>query len=386
MDAPRSTRQVFDPVAIGLVTVALVASLGLVGPLVRPSEVPVMVAGTIALLGYRIWLLTHPGDVPARRLGFWLGLPIQAVLVYISPIFGLAAFLGYIESPQLAKGIERNLGLAGTAIITAAAQIGGPRSDWASWAVYFGMLGLNLLIVAIITMAERAREQSITKLETMVAELTASEQRNAALREQLLTQAREAGIQDERDRLSREIHDTVAQGLVAIITQLEAATPDAPDLPDRLDRARGAAREALGEARRAVKALASPRLDTASLAHALAELVRQTGETTGLDAHFQLLGDPVSTDADAELLRITQEALSNAVRHAEASRLVVTLDYEPDEVRLDVRDNGRGFDLNGQASGRGLPGMRERLVGLGGTLEIETSEGGGCTISAAVPR
>lgn len=99
MDAPRSTRQVFDPVAIGLVTVALVASLGLVGPLVRPSEVPVMVAGTIALLGYRIWLLTHPGDVPARRLGFWLGLPIQAVLVYISPIFGLAAFLGYIESP-----------------------------------------------------------------------------------------------------------------------------------------------------------------------------------------------------------------------------------------------------------------------------------------------
>lgn len=248
------------------------------------------------------------------------------------------------------------------------------------------MLGLNLLIVAIITMAERAREQSITKLETMVAELTASEQRNAALREQLLTQAREAGIQDERDRLSREIHDTVAQGLVAIITQLEAATPDAPDLPDRLDRARGAAREALGEARRAVKALASPRLDTASLAHALAELVRQTGETTGLDAHFQLLGDPVSTDADAELLRITQEALSNAVRHAEASRLVVTLDYEPDEVRLDVRDNGRGFDLNGQASGRGLPGMRERLVGLGGTLEIETSEGGGCTISAAVPR
>ena len=97
-------------------------------------------------------------------------------------------------------------------------------------------------------------------------------------------------------------------------------------------------------------------------------------------------GEPAPSPFDAELLRICQEGLANVVRHGAASRVMVTLGYSADQVRLDVRDDGRGFDPATVRSGHGLPGIRQRLAIIGGTLEIETSEGGGCTISAAVPR
>lgn len=385
MDLVETNRPVLDSVGLAMALISLGVSLSLVGPLVRPGEVGVMVALSLVLIGYRGYLVFRPDAPGVRRIGHWISMLAAAALVFISPVYGAYAFLGYLESARF-TGLARYASLLGTALITAAAQMGGPRGFFASWPVYGLMLAINLAIVAFITMLERQRERHVTMLETTVAELRASEARNAALQEQLITQAREAGITDERARLSREIHDTVAQGLVGIITQLEAAQPGADDLEQRLDRARASARDSLAEARRAVRALASPRLDDQGLPSALEELVRQTGEAAGLRARFVLDGEPGPTPADAELLRIAQEGLANVMRHAEAARVVVSLSYGPDEVRLDIRDDGRGFDASRPSSGHGLAGMRQRLARLGGDLEIESTEGEGCAISAAVPR
>ena len=390
MTTPRAARSALDPVALGLLAVSLVVSLVLAGvgaTVVAADDVAAMLVLTGALGGWRGWLLSRPGDAKLRRLGFWPALAVSALLVVLSPVYGLYAFLGYLEGPTILRGAPRVAAMLVTAGICALAQMGGPRSVLWSWPMFGLFFAVNAAIALLITLLERQRERMMTDLERTVTELRASEERNAALLQQLVDQARDAGVEEERARLSREIHDTVAQGLVGIITQLEAAQAAEPaDRDLRLERAGAAARESLGEARRAVRALASPRLDSESLSEALDGLVRQAGESSGLAARFVVDGDPVPTRSDAELLRVAQESLANVSRHAGASRVVVTLGYFKDEVRLDVNDDGRGFDPYAASSGQGLPGIRQRLARLGGALEIETSEGGGCTITAAAPR
>lgn len=379
-----------DPIAMSMLLVSLAVSVTLAAvkaPVLDTGWVPVMVVLTLAAAAWRVWLMVRSPNIRVRRVGFWLGLLAGCVLVMISPVYGLYAFLGYIEAPTITRGLPRTGATLITAAACALAQIGGTRSSLWSWPLYGLLLAVNLGIALLILLVERQRERVMLDLERTVAELRASEERNVRLQDQLLTQARDAGVQDERARLSREIHDTVAQSLVGIITQLEAASDlTAPDHTARLQRAAATARDALGEARRAVRALASPRLDKDELPTALAGFVCQIAEATSIDVRFTLEGEPAPTPYDAELLRICQEALTNVAKHSTASRVVVTLGYAPDEVRLDVRDNGRGFDPAVVGSGHGLPGIRQRLANIGGMLGIETSEGGGCTISAAVPR
>ena len=377
---------VTDWIAVLMLLISLLVSVRLVGPLVHPGEVPAMVAITVVLLGYRGWLLIAQSDQRTRPLGYWPALLCGAPLVYISPVYGAYVFIGYLETPRAFSAPQRAASLVLTALITAAAQMGGPRGSLASWPLYAILVAVNLAVVAVIQLVEQQRLRTMQKLEQTIAELRAAERRADLLRAQLVTQAREAGIQEERARLSREIHDTVAQGLVGIITQLAATQSDDPELAARLDRTLATAREALAEARRAVRARASPRLDSDPLPAALAELVAQTGQRTGLAARFVLTGEPGATGADADLLRIAQESLSNTARHARANRVVVSLDYGDDEVRLDVRDDGRGFRADRLNPGRGLPGMAERLAAHGGSVEIESREGAGCTVSAAIPR
>lgn len=377
-----------DRVALGLLVASLVASLVLVGPLVRPRDVAVVIALGPLLGAGRLWLVLHPGS-RLRPVVYWGGLLICLVLVALAPPFGLYAFTAYAESSLVnAPGVRRWAALLLTAAVVALAQLGGPRSPYASWPLYLAFVAINLLVAVSIGLVEKQRDRTMVRLQETVAELEAAEQRNSALADQLVAQAREAGAQDERARLSREIHDTVAQELVGIITQLEAASAatDPDERALRVRRADQGARQALSEARRAVRALASPRLDDATLPAAVGALVDQVRETTGLDARCVVDGDPVPGIADGELLRVVQESLTNVVRHARATRVVVSLSYAADGVRLDVRDDGVGFDPGTQARGHGIPGMRQRLAAVGGTLELETREGGGCTVSAAIPR
>ena len=230
------------------------------------------------------------------------------------------------------------------------------------------------------------------RLEEMIAE-------NTGLQAQLLTQAREAGAGDERQRMAREIHDTIAQGLTGIVTQLEAAQQTTHDAERerRIDNAKRLARDSLAEARRSVQALRPQALENSRLPEALADEVARWSVTSGVAGEVETTGEARALHPEVEvtLLRVAQEALANVAKHASASRAGVTLSYMEDVVSLDVRDDGAGFavaecngHLNGEtpaAGGFGLIAMRQRVSRLAGQLEIESEPGAGTAVSASLP-
>lgn len=208
---------------------------------------------------------------------------------------------------------------------------------------------------------------------------------------------RHAGTLAERERLAREIHDTLAQGLSSIHLLLRAAEralpPGAPAAP-HIERARRAAQDNLAEARRFVRALAPPSLERDSLVAALRRLC-EPGAAVGDDGprvRFALSGTPVPlpTPYEVALLRIAQSALANTVRHARAGRAGVTLTFMDASVTLDVVDDGAGFDPGSPGApsaegGFGLPAMRARAESLGGTFAVESAPGQGTAVAVALP-
>jgi signal transduction histidine kinase len=217
---------------------------------------------------------------------------------------------------------------------------------------------------------------------------------NAALQARLLASAREAGVLDERARLAREIHDTIAQGLAGVVTQLEAAGSAEDDAVLRrrhVDTAMALARESLSEARRSVEALTPGQLDRAQLPDAIAEMAKRWAETAEVGLVIDTTGFPVRLLPELEvvLFRVAQEALVNVGKHAGALRVGLTLSYMDDVVVLDVRDDGRGFArdevVTTTDSGFGLTAMETRVRRVSGTLTVESAPGEGTALSASVP-
>jgi two-component system NarL family sensor kinase len=196
---------------------------------------------------------------------------------------------------------------------------------------------------------------------------------------------------EERSRLAREIHDTLAQGLTGIGLDLEGALRHLASDPERartrLERALATTRESLEEARRSVLDLRSVPLAGRPLADALGALGRGFTTRSGVPVRIRASGDsPVPLRIEAELYRIAQEALTNVQRHARASVVEITLRVTPREVMLAIRDDGVGFDLPRQDDGRhGILGMRERAKLLGGQLRVIGRPGKGSTIVARIP-
>ena len=216
--------------------------------------------------------------------------------------------------------------------------------------------------------------------------------------------------------MAREIHDTLAQGLTGIITQLEAAqqTASGTERERRIGNATRLARDSLAEARRSVQALRPQALEDSKLPDALADEAARWAATSGVPAEVKTTGDPRTLHPEVEvtLLRVGQEALANVAKHAAASHAWVTLSYMEDVVTLDVRDDGSGFSRptpgNGPGNGPGnepgngpgnepgneqgnggggfgLIAMRQRVNRLAGQLEIESEPGAGTAVSASVP-
>jgi signal transduction histidine kinase len=212
----------------------------------------------------------------------------------------------------------------------------------------------------------------------------------------LVEEGRQMGVLAERQRLAREIHDTLAQGFTSIVMHLEAAEQAMPANHEtalsHIDWARGTARESLAEARRVVWALRPDILEGASLPQAIEHLVGRWSEESGVTASADVTGTtrPLPTHAEATLLRATQEALANVRKHARARNVAVTLSYMMDMVALDVRDDGVGFDpaLRGNGDverGFGLAAMRERVEQQGGRLIVESAPGEGATLVVELP-
>lgn len=222
---------------------------------------------------------------------------------------------------------------------------------------------------------------------------------NLRLIEEARRAGREAGVLRERERLAREIHDTLAQGFTSIVMNVQAAETAFPDSPEAVrhhhEQIGRTARESLTEARRLVWALRSEALEEASLSEALAGLATRWSAESGIAATASVTGTPFALpeEIEATLLRVAQEALSNVRKHARAQKAALTLSYMGDRVALDVRDDGVGFDparaegkLRDEASGGfGLEAMRQRAEGAGGTLVVESAPGEGTTLVIELP-
>ncbi|WEH36615.1 sensor histidine kinase [Streptomyces sp. AM 4-1-1] len=363
-DAPHATATV----ALAGVLVAVYAA-GVAAPAVQPLT-RAAALWTAGLGAVWIALLTVSPDA------LWVAFPLYFLQLHLLPIrWGLPA-----------------VAVTAAAAITSFVWHGREVSPGA----FIGpLLGAAVAVAtvlgydALFRESERRREL-IEELVSTRAELAAAE--------------RTAGTLAERERLAREIHDTLAQGLSSIQLLLRAAEralpDDAPAAP-HVRRAREAAQDNLAEARRFVRALSPPDLEHGSLTGALERL---RDRTTGPDltVRFAVSGTPVElpTPYEVALLRTAQSALANTVRHAHARRAEITLSFMDTSVSLDVVDDGRGFapearpgprtapgarDAGTDPGGFGLPAMRSRARSLGGTLSVESAPGQGTAVALTLP-
>lgn len=338
---------------------------------------------------------------PAGTAYYVVRWAVAFALTWINPFFAFYAATGYMDADELIPARWRRFGLFASAVTVAGAQSSGLPDGPVHWIAFAALLAANSVLQMVVAHLTEQEEQRTRERTATIAELertnTALQQaldENAALHTQLLVQAREAGVADERRRLAAEIHDTIAQGLTGIIAQLQvvANTPDPDTARAHLARAGDLARHSLGEARRSVHNLAPVALEHDGLPEALKKTVAEWAERTGTRAEFTTTGrvEPLHEEVSATLLRIAQEALSNTARHARAGRVGVTLTFLGEEVILDIRDDGRGFDPRAlpartRAGGFGLDGMRVRAERIAGTLTVESEPGHGTALSARVP-
>ena len=210
---------------------------------------------------------------------------------------------------------------------------------------------------------------------------------------ELAEQRRHAVLLEERTRMARDIHDTLAQGFTGVIIQLdtsvEALRDEEPEeAAKHIRQARELARESLTEARRSVHALRPQALEKATFADALRAIITNTTAGTSLRSDFQLKGQPrdLQPAVEENLLHIGQEALSNALKHACATRFQARLSFDSDAVRLELRDNGKGFVVDSaNGGGIGLIGMSERADQIGARLAVTSKPGRGTKIIAVSP-
>lgn len=390
----------------GLLAVSALLSVASHELMVSPAEWYAGGALLVAAVLLQLWHGPRRGRrTPSVRgtVYYVLRWALAFALTWLNPFFGFYASAGYFDSDELIAGRRRQwLGLLATVVVVAGSQSGGmPIDGRIQWLLFGVLLATNfglLTVVGHIAQQEeqRSRERAVTisELERTNTALQQALDENAALHAQLLVQAREAGVADERRRLAAEIHDTIAQGLTGIIAQLQvvANAPDLATARTHLERASDLARHSLGEARRSVHNLAPVALADAGLPEALKKTVAEWGERTDVRADFTVTGtaEQLHEEVAATLLRIVQEALSNIARHAAATRVGVTLSFLGDEVILDIRDDGSGFEpltvpARTRTGGFGLPGMCARAERIAGSLTVESEPGQGTAVSARVP-
>ncbi len=298
--------------------------------------------------------------------------------------------LFFILFPQMWAMLGRRLASRGTFVVVGAfALIKWLTSDRSSGmaisiivssVISIGLsLALGLFIHRIITEAE-SRAETIDELRLAQDRLAAAE--------------RDRGVHEERERLSREIHDTLAQGFTSVLALARAADAalardDVGTARERLALVESTAADNLREARLIVAELTPGHLQSRTLAEALDRLVTAVSTETSVRSRLVLNGEPVALGGatDVVLLRTAQEALSNVRRHSGAGTAVVELSYaDPDRVVLEVSDDGRGFTPAEHRPGFGLDGLTARVAELGGAVSVTSAPGEGTRVRMEVPR
>ncbi|MEU6142225.1 histidine kinase [Streptomyces sp. NPDC047081] len=326
------------------------------------------------------------GTPPTRRHLTWLA----SVSAVWAALLALAPSATWCAMPLLFAGLYAlppRIAVPLTAVLTTLVVISEVR-------VADGPLNPNMVvappaIAAVATAVFVHLQRQAARQRALIDDLVRT-------RRDLAATERRAGVLAERQRLSAEIHDTLAQGLSSQRMLLQAAErvwrtdPDAARA--HLREAAGITARSLTEARRFVHDLAPADLAEHTLPAALAALAeRESGP--GLAVGFRLDGTPgpLPERTEAALLRIAQGALANVREHAAATRAALTLTCLDDQIALDVADNGRGFEPTAlptepnRTRGHGLPAMRIRAHQSGGTLMVESTPGEGTVVSASIP-
>ena len=242
-----------------------------------------------------------------------------------------------------------------------------------------GMLAFTFLYVVLYIRQVQAREDA----QRLLGELEDAHRQLQAYADRV----EELSVSQERHRMARELHDTLAQGLVGLVLQLEAAdshlSAGSPARAQTVVRqALQRAKSTLGEARRAIQDLRPPTLEEDTLVAALGRELDAFSSTTGVRSTFEVAAGAWDLEPEMaqDILRIMQEALSNVARHAAASHVLIRLDRRDGRLVALVRDDGTGFDVQ-EGSGRqgcfGLVGMRERAERWGGALRVTSAPGEG---------
>jgi two-component system NarL family sensor kinase len=213
-------------------------------------------------------------------------------------------------------------------------------------------------------------------------------------RARLFARSAEIGALEERNRLAREIHDTLAQGLTGIALKLETADAlletgvEVEQVQPIIEQALVSTRHNLEEARRSVLDLRAAPLEGRNLPEALSLLASRMNQhsSTAIKYHVEGANNPVPTRVEVGLYRVAQEALENITQHAGAMEANLFLSISPEQATLEIADNGRGFEPDQNATGRfGLVGLNERVHLLGGTLDLKSSPGAGTIVRVAIP-
>jgi len=374
--------------ALGFVWLGLLAFL--IAPPSAPSALPVQIA-CYAVLGLALlaWTVLEASPAAAARYPAWALNVLRGVIVFASGFAagaggGGSAMVVFAFVAAMAAGI--NSDLAAAVAVTAAGILAIEVSGLAFGQSYGTLLGLPAIVLAGLVFGRNWGAYRV-QAEQAAALL--------AQREQLQAEQRRADLLDERARIAREIHDVLAHSLGALGIQIQAARSvlhkDADQANDLLAAAQQMAAEGLVETRRAVQAL---RTDTLSLDEELALVTDTHAQRYHVPVSYYTGGVPAALPPDATLalLRIAQEALVNAAKHAAGQPVAVRLDYGDADVRLTVRndlpadaDTRQPTDVSTVNGGYGLTGMHERLRLLNGTLEAGRRDGR-WIVTAQLPR
>lgn len=382
-------------------------------PALLRASMHVLVAGLLVLVAVRAitadlaawpWIVACAGVVGAvyavgprwaagspRASSLWLAVLLLTwvVLLALSPD---AVYLAFPLFFLLLHLLPHRAGLIAVAATTAAAIAG---FAWHQGAVTVGTV-IGPVLGAAVVIATAFGYQALLAESEQRARLIVELGRT---RNELAAAERRAGVTDERERLAREIHDTLAQGLSSIQLLLQAAhrsldparTVDPPRALVLVEQARLTAKDNLDEARRVVRALSPGDLAGSTLSAALQRLCESASARTGMAVVFHREGPAttLATGVEVALLRIAQAALGNTEQHSGATRADVTLTVMDAAVTLDVVDDGAGFDPAAPAPGQGgfgLRSMRSRADEMGGSLSVESHPGRGTAVSVHLDR
>ncbi|WP_374008967.1 sensor histidine kinase [Leifsonia sp. LS-T14] len=336
------------------------------------------------------WFLARPSRAGIRGDTWraWLYVGIATAVYFVA--YGLNTWANialFILSPQFFLVLSA----VPAAVAIVAINVGGVAVRWFVGDLapgdIAGTLGLTVLIIAVsiyfsnritaVTKQSRERGLLIDRLREQQREIAElSEQQGAAA---------------ERERIAREMHDTLAQGFTSIVTLGHAVQGELDTDPATARRhvelMTETAQENLQESRRIIAALTPGRLEESTLEQALGRVAGRFEEETGVPVAFAVTGEPHPAPPAVEVvaLRVFQEALANVRKHAGAGSVQVVLGYPAGAVTLDVRDDGNGFDASAPREGYGLDGMQARVREVGGTFELTTAPGEGTRLRAMLP-